>query len=48
MVKPGREFVQFSEIGGEAKSQLNQESIIRTEMQILTSQDLILRVINAV
>jgi polysaccharide biosynthesis protein PslE len=47
MVKPGREFIQFSEIGGD-KLQLNQENIINTEMRILTSQDLILRVINAV
>jgi polysaccharide biosynthesis protein PslE len=50
MVKPGREFVQVSEIGDarDVKSQMNQESIINTEIRILTSQDLMLRVIKAV
>ncbi len=47
MVKPGREFVQISEVGDQ-KPQLNQESVIGTEMQILTSRDLIERVVNAI
>ena len=47
LVKPGREFVSISEVG-DTKPQISQESIMRTEMQILTSQDLILRVINAI
>jgi uncharacterized protein involved in exopolysaccharide biosynthesis len=48
MVKFGREFVQVSEVGDAKPQNLNQEAIIRTEMQILTSRDLIDRVINVV
>jgi uncharacterized protein involved in exopolysaccharide biosynthesis len=48
MVKFGREFIQVSEVGDAKPQNLNQEAIIRTEMQILTSRDLIERVINIV
>lgn len=48
MVKFGREFVQVSEVGDAKPQNLNQDAIIRTEMQILTSRDLIERVINVV
>lgn len=47
MVKFGREFVQVSEVG-ENKQNLNQDAIIKTEMQILTSRDLMEKVINVV
>ncbi|MGD0232036.1 MAG: Wzz/FepE/Etk N-terminal domain-containing protein [Syntrophorhabdales bacterium] len=47
MVKLGREFVPVSEVG-DVKPQLNQDAIIRTEMEILTSRDLIVRVVKSV
>jgi polysaccharide biosynthesis protein PslE len=47
MVKPGRELVQINEVG-EFRSQLNQESVINTEIQILTGHDLVLRVVNVI
>ncbi len=40
MVKFGREFMPVSELPGQAPPGINQEAIVNTEMQILTSSDL--------
>ena len=48
MVRFGREFVQVSEVGDQGPSSLNPESIINTEVQILTGRDLLEKVVDAV
>ena len=48
MVKFGREFVPVSEVGEQKLPGINQEAIINTEMQILTSGDLAKSVVQAV
>lgn len=40
MVKFGREFTSVSELPGRGSADINQDAIINTEMQILTSNDL--------
>ena len=47
MVKFGREFINVSEVGDAKPSSLNEESIINTEMQLLTGRDLMEKVIDA-
>ena len=48
MVKFGREFVPVSEVGNVQPPTMNPESIINTEVQILTGRDLIEKVVDAV
>ncbi len=48
MVKFGREFVQVSEVGDVKPPNVNTESIINTEMQLLTGRDLMEKVVDAI
>jgi len=48
MVKFGREFVPVSEVGNVQPPTMNPESIINTEVQILTGHDLLEKVVDAV
>jgi len=48
MVKFGREFVPVSEVGNVQPPTMNPESIINTEVQILTGRDLMEKVVDAV
>lgn len=48
MVKLGREFVQVSEVGDVKPPNVNTESIINTEMQLLTGRDLMEKVVDAI
>ena len=48
MVKFGREFVPVSEVGDAKPPSMNPESIINTEIQILTGRDLTEKVVDAV
>jgi uncharacterized protein involved in exopolysaccharide biosynthesis len=48
MVKFGREFVPVSEVGDVKPPSLNPESIINTEMQLLTGRDLMEKVVDTI
>ena len=48
MVKFGREFQPVSELPGQGPPGINQEAIINTEMQILTSSDLAKKLLETV
>jgi len=48
MVKFGREFMPVSEVGDVKPPSLNPESIINTEMQLLTGHDLMEKVVDTI